>query len=479
MGKNCHLRYKIGELLLEDSHQYGLEKNIYIILNFLDNDSCSLPQNKTKRVMLAELNLKAGEKAMKGAAFESAAYYSARGICLLPEGHWDTNVDLCLELYSLAAEAHHCIGKDREAQSFCEAVCSRADIPILDKQRAYIVHLDSLSADMQTVLAQEKCIEVLALLGCHFPIYAWGLHTLVGLLKTELSVKSLANKIPKLGVMTDETKKFSMQLLDRLVTFAYQNKSDIFALVILKSLKYTLKCGVSDYSPPMLATVGLLLSAGMGDLEFGRKFGELALSKFYMTSGHISRRAKARTLFVASAFSLHWQLPMSNLRTLLLDGYRTGLGSGDVESGLWCIFCYLDMAFYLGLPMRMLEKDCLIYMQQMKGLKAEKMYLHMKVLLQLLQNLLRHPDDSTESFDSSHFRLEMEQNCGDVAQVDRLRLHTAFWGGDYWKIVNLMEELGTGYFDKNFPGSYGLTAGYFHCALAFFFIYEEKQEVEV
>ena len=467
------MRSKLGELLVEEMDQEEVTANIFVVVSNLDQSTANIPENNPKRIMLAELYRTAGDKALTRAAFASAASYLARGVALLPEGHWESHYNLSLSLFSAAAESHSCVGKAEEAQQYCDAICSRDEIPILDKQRAYIVILDTINAGGNTLRAQEKCLEVLAMLGCNFPKCGWTFRALVSLLKTENSVKKLEREIPNLPIMTNESKKWIMRLLDRLVTFSFQNKSDMFALAIFKGFKYTMKYGISDYSPPILCTVGLLLAAAaVGDLEAGKTFADMSLQMFQRppdtgNDSQITTRTKSRTLFVAAGFCLHWQTSFTRIRKTLLDGYRCGLTSGDPESAFWSIFCYIDICFNLGVPLALLEKDCRRYTQQMKDLKQEKICLTTSLVWQLIANMLGRTDDLSE-LDGEAFSRDENVLESDVGHVNRMRIATSFWSGDFQKTVKWVEETGAhkGVLDKVFVGSYGLPPLHFQCAIA-------------
>ncbi|CAB9520243.1 Transcriptional regulator [Seminavis robusta] len=483
------LRYKLGDFLITEFDQKELEAHIFVLVNLLDEDTSRIPKNNPQRLRLADMNLTAGNKAMQGAAFQSAATYLTRGIQLLPEGHWESNYQLSLDLFSSSAEAHHCSGNRLETKKCCNAVIAQ-DRPILEKERAYTVLLDAINDEGNTLLAQEKCVEVLALLGCKFPKYARTMYTIGGIFKTEVSVRALVKKIPTLPVMTDPAKQWAMRLLDRCATYAFQNKSDLLTLIILRQLKYTLKYGYADYSPPALCTVGLLLAAALNDLEGSKQFGELGLNlydknKDVGSTKEISPVGKSRTLFCAAAFCLHWQEPTTHLRKMLVDGYNVGLRSGDVESAMWSIFSYLDFGFYNGLPLAMIEKDCAVYTQQMNELGQSKHAIYLRCLWQLVLNLLGKEDNNMAELNGSVLNLKEElakadKAMGVRAQVNRQRLVNAFWSGDFVKTCKLIEETGAhkGSFYEAFAGSYVMPQLHFNLGLAFFAAFKQTKKLK-
>lgn len=473
------LRYQIGSFLVKDLCQQEIENNIFLILGFLDRDMVKTSQNNSYFIMLAEMNLTASKRARAGAAFDNAAHYLTRGIGLLPGDHWISQYDLSLKLFSAAAEAHYCIGALNKAKEYCNEVIERADRPMLDKERAYTVLLECINAEDNTVLAQEKCIEVLSLLGCNFPKHFKFLKTINGIMKASKAKGSLEDELLSKPATTDPTQCWIMRFLDRMTVYTFQNKSDLLPLVVFKALNYMRRDGLSDYAPSLLCTMGILLAAGMGDTRGAHQMATFALSLFDSKTVRIGSTTKARVLFVGGCFGLHFHEPHTHIKRILLEGYETGLKTGDVESAMWAIDGYLETCFFLHTPLQALEKDCQTYGEQMKDLKQNKIYLHCCAFQQLLLNLLGRSKDPTEltgdalDLDSIYPSLEGFNK----ATVDRLRVTTAFWSGDFNKTVQLIEETGAnkGYYDEAFASNILLTAIHCQCALACLAMYREKK----
>ena len=476
------LRYNIGSFLLRELSQKEIERNIFMVLGFLDRDMAKTSQNNSYFIMLAEMNLTASKRATAGAAFDNAAHYLTRGIGLLPDDHWKSQYDLSLQLFSAAAEAHYCTGALKEAKEYCNEVIEQADRPMLDKERAYTVLLESINAEDNSVLAQEKCTEVLALLGCHFPKHFKFLKTINGMLKASKAKVTLEEELLSMPATTDPTACWIMRFLDRMAVYTFQNKSDLLPLVIFKALNYMKKDGLSDYAAPLLCTMGILLAAGMGDTRGAHQMAEFALSLFDSKKVRIGSTTKARVLFVGGCFGLHFHEPHIRVKQILLEGYETGLRTGDVESAMWAIDGYLETCFFLHTPLQTLEKDCRAYSEQMKDLKQDKIHLHCCAFWQLIQNLLGMSKDPTElsgeAFDFDTISPTLDGF--NKATVDRLRITTAFWSGDFNKTVQLLEETGAnkGYFDEAFASNILLTAIHCQCALACLYVYRETKKAK-
>jgi predicted ATPase len=451
------LRYQLGELLLDRLDQAELESNIFIIVNLLDENGASIACNNPKRVMLAYLNLTAGTKAKKSSAMASASVYLARGIQLLPSDHWETHYKLCLDLYSSAAEVYFCIEKFDEMRACCEEVFAQEQHPLADKGRAYNALLESKTAERCPEDARNKCLEILERFDCRFPKRGLAFFTLASIVRTRMTLSTITEKIPNLPMMKDETNIWTMLLLDSLVTASYQTKSDYFALAVFKGLRYTLDFGICDFTPPILATVGLLLAVGAGDCKGGKQFAEIALALFEDTS--ISRQSHSRTIFITGMLVLHFQTPYEQCRKLLLQGYQIGVAWGDSESAVWSIYSYLETGLLLGVPIDSLRADCSVYSKQTVTQGSP----HYSVLCmwQFLLNMSGHCDDPAVlngdviDLEDTMDENERTNNIHGRAVLDRWRIFAAFWSGDYERTVNLIVETRAhkGFFDEVLPGT--------------------------
>ena len=94
---NTHL--EIGRLLLADTTEEELEEEIFAIVGHL-NAGWELIEEDTEKIELAELNLKAGQKAKAAAAFDDSKQYIEVGLKLLGSYSWRECYDLTLSLHN-------------------------------------------------------------------------------------------------------------------------------------------------------------------------------------------------------------------------------------------------------------------------------------------------------------------------------------------------------------------------------------------
>jgi predicted ATPase len=96
--------------------------------------------------------------------------------------------------------------------------------------------------------------------------------------------------------------------------------------------------------PLPMPTLELILCGMVGDIETGYEFGRLLWSYCHsQTPIHY----KARTLTIVTIFIIHWKEHTRELLKPLLEGYQSGLETGDLEFAAYCAHGLLLPLFYL------------------------------------------------------------------------------------------------------------------------------------
>ena len=83
-------------------------------------------KDKDLSMEIAELNLKAGEKAIDGCDHKTAYSYLDTALSLLPEDHWESHYDLSLRLNFLLARTAISTFKYVEAESIIRKLVEKA-----------------------------------------------------------------------------------------------------------------------------------------------------------------------------------------------------------------------------------------------------------------------------------------------------------------------------------------------------------------
>lgn len=315
----------VAETLLahSDESDFGSNK-IFVIADLLNGVETEHVENAIARNELARLNYLASLRARRVAAFESAAAYAQKGIESLPEDCWTTHYDLSLKLYTIGAESEGFMGNTERMKKLCHAVLDRDQIPLSDKFGPYNTLIDSMMHNGAMEKARDLLFDLLKKLGIHFPKNPL---VIIGrLLRDVVKTKRTMKKI-NVEMFTDAQDPLTleiMRLLDKLSTSMYVLADDRLPNVIFKGLDISKSQGKTYFTPPLLATTGLVLTGVLNDLQGGHKYGRMAVE---MSEQESMLKTRSRTAFCAHAFS-SWNAPMRDNIKPLLEGYDLGLRLG-------------------------------------------------------------------------------------------------------------------------------------------------------
>jgi predicted ATPase len=131
-ASNASFQFEIGTILFHSLSDKQLEESLFDVVDLINKG------NVERRPNLAELNLRAAEKATLVSAFQSASTYVANGIKLLPQERWRLYRTTTLRLYTLGTEIEASLGRMDAMEKYSNEVLCRNDISILEKIPLYL-----------------------------------------------------------------------------------------------------------------------------------------------------------------------------------------------------------------------------------------------------------------------------------------------------------------------------------------------------
>lgn len=198
---------------------------------------------------------------MASSSFAQAANYLHSGIECLPKDHWRTDYQLSLDLFSSAAKAEYCTGDIEAMEEHCYKSIEQKDRPVSDKFRVYSILVPSIGNRNRPAEACDLIVQHLKELGCTFPKFGQMLHVLGGIMNVKSALeKYTPEDFGAFKQMEDEAKIHTMKMLDHLATYSYfVNGSLLLPLSIFKNFRLTIEDGMSEWSPPTFALVGMII----------------------------------------------------------------------------------------------------------------------------------------------------------------------------------------------------------------------------
>ncbi|BAY82451.1 multi-sensor signal transduction multi-kinase [Calothrix parasitica NIES-267] len=336
--------YDIGKLLLNNTAESDLEKNIFEIVNQL-NIGIDLITNAVEQNQLAKLNLMAGCKAKAATAYSSAMNYLTSGINLLLPTSWEDCYELTLRLYQEAVEAAYLTTKFEEMNQLVKEIHNSAKT-LLDRIKVYEVEIQAHMAQNQYLEAIDTGFQVLKLLGIDFPEAPTQSDIEAGMAKT---FANLAGRNPlelvDIPVMSDDSKIAALRILNCVFPCAYQAAPQLLALLVMEQVNLSMTYGNSPISASGYGSWALILCGIVGDIETGYQFGQLALS---LLERFNSKEIQAGTIFLVNADVRHYREHVRETLASLQSSYSIGLETGDVKFAALATNIYIYHSYLSG-----------------------------------------------------------------------------------------------------------------------------------
>jgi|AGSF01.1.fsa_nt_gi Predicted ATPase len=378
--KSTH--FNIGQLLLQNTPIEKLEENIFDIVNQLNIgiDTINQPAEKTQ---LAKLNLTAGRKAKAAAAYEAAVRYLRVAMELLPADCWQSQYDLTLAIYESTAESEYLNINYEDSKKLVDIVLQKAQT-LLEKVNAYELQIHSYNGQNRLIESLNTGLEVLKLLGISLPQNPNSLNILAGLINTKLSlgikrIDDLAN----LPEMTDPNQQAAMRILSGILSTAIQAKPRLLPLLAFMMVKLCIKYGNSPYASIAYVYYGVVMYK-LGDISLGYEFGELAIR---LLDKFPSRSIKSRVYAIFGGWIEHWKTDLKSGLGYLMEAFKTGMETGDLEYAGYCIGEYCAKKLWMGEPLALVEEETGKYLKLMQQSQLEMAVQYISIERQTALNL--------------------------------------------------------------------------------------------
>jgi PAS domain S-box-containing protein len=382
--ENCKaIHFNIGKYFLENTPTSRQPLIIFEIVNHL-NIGLDLVSSNTKRIELAQLNLKAGKKAKASAAYQSALNYFQSGIDILPDDTWLSNYELTLSLFTEAAEASYLSGQYDQMESIFHAVIENAK-GLLDKVKIFEIKIQAFNAQYKLKEAISTAKHVLKLLGVKIPEKHSNRHIVLKYFKTRFMIAGKKiEKLSELPQMKDPSKLAAMRIMMSVFPAAYFADTVFLRFVVLKMVQYSLKYGNASESPVSYTFYGMILCGIIGNINLGHRFGTLSLKLMQKTG---ITALQARTTWMVYAFIHHWKAHVQETLEPFEMAYRTGLETGDLEYASFSLFFLSFYSFASGKKLCQVEELMVKNSEAIKHLKHDTGYYMHEIYRQTVFNL--------------------------------------------------------------------------------------------
>lgn len=325
-NEKARFHYLIGKNMIENTPEQSLPDKIFYIVDQM-NRGIDLVTKADERLRLAQINLKAAQKAKNSTAYTSALSYARMGIGLLPDSAWDEHYDIAYALHNEMLDCEYLTGEFDQAEKTFHLIVKKAK-----------TNLDRANVHTQMIILKHSKGD-----------YASALE--IGLAGMKMTSMSLPRKVStlRLGIeLLMLWRHFGKRRIEELADFppmedkdtlayaylsihtgtvAYFIDLNLFSLIVTKGINTFFKHGNFEFSPFAYCAMGSIVGGGLGQFGQGYRFGKTSLA-LYDKMGGIKNRTKVFFLFVF--FILHWKEHAKNGLDYLREAYKAGLQAGDL-----------------------------------------------------------------------------------------------------------------------------------------------------
>ncbi|WP_448603902.1 SpoIIE family protein phosphatase [Thermoleptolyngbya sp.] len=342
------IHYRIGRSLLTHSSAAQQDERLFDIVNHL-NTGIGLITNPVERHELARLNLQAGTKAKESNAYDTALRYLRAGADLLDQQSWLNQYELTLALHEEATESAYLKGDFDLVNQLADTILrhARAD---LDTVKAYQTQISAYSAQNNVDVALDIFVTAANRLGLKIPRHPSRLQVGLELMRTRFWVigNRSSRDLEALPPMTDPVKEGIMRLVSSPIIAAANAAPYLIGIMALRVINMVVKYGSSPQTALQGVAYGVMLRAGLGDIDRAYDFGQLSLRVIERFN---SRQFKTLVIVGFESCLRHWKEPLRRSPPELLAAYAEGLELGNQEAASLAASVYCFHLLLLGEPL--------------------------------------------------------------------------------------------------------------------------------
>ncbi|MCC5621881.1 AAA family ATPase, partial [Nostoc sp. CHAB 5715] len=375
----------IGRLLLKNASPEQVNEQIFDLVNQL-NFAVDLIIEQTEKDELLRLNLIAANKAKASTAYTPAKKFFSVAMNLLAENAWIEQYEQTFTLFRELAECEFLTGNLGQAEELFEILFMKA-ASYVDKSNIYMLQIRLYQVAGRYEEALTLGLEALKLFGVTFPDTNEEVQAAIAIEKNQVltnlgnrQVSDLINAI----VIQDPNIKTVISLLTTLGPPTYLGRPDLFPLVVLKAVNYSLKFGNTEDSCFAYSMYAMLLVSIFHDIPTGYAFSEMTIQ---LNEKLHDLKLRGVVLHIHGSHINVWRNHIATDIPFLERGFIGCVEAGDVTianyngyQGSWQI---IQLGFPLAETYKSLEK----YTAFARQSKHETVYQTIKLQQMLLMNL--------------------------------------------------------------------------------------------
>ena len=424
---------KIGRQKLAQTEESILNERVFEIADQL-NEGFQYLKDENERQQLVALNLAAGRKAKRAAAYQAAIRYLSMGIGLLPANRWENDRETTLHLFMEAVEAEYLSTNFERAALLSNEVLEHSK-DLSTRIRIYELRILFFTAQDQNNLAIQAGLKALAELDVALPTEqqnaeAFGVEQQLELSAAVGRIEDLVH-LPK---MTDPRHLASLRILMHMSAAAQRTNPGLLKTIIARMVLLSVKHGNSPMAAFAYGWHGALLCGSADGIATGYRFGLVSLE--VLRQFH-APELEAKVIFLFNVYVRHWKEDAQDCIAPLQAVYRLGIETGDLEYTYYGAIHYCAYLFCTGAPLELIRRKQTEYLETMERSRLPFHSQLARIWSQAVVNLCDGTGDPSrlkgELFDESKFLANWieENNALLVFATLHNRMTLQYLFGDY------------------------------------------------
>ncbi|MEH2162186.1 MAG: AAA family ATPase [Nostoc sp.] len=394
----------IGRLLLKNASSEQINEQIFDLVNQL-NLAVNLIIEQAEKDQLLQLNLIAGKKAKVSTAYTPAKIFFRVAMNLLAENAWTEKYEQTFTLFKELAECEFLTGNLEQAEYLFELLLLKIESHV-DKSNIYMLQIRLYQVAGRYEEAFRLGLEALKLFGVIFPDTNEEVQAAIAIEKNQILINLGNRQISDLidaQVIQDSNIKTVISLLTTLGPPTYLGRPEIFPLVVLKAVNYSLKFGNTEDSCFAYSMFAMLLVSIFHDIPTGYAFSEMTIQ---LNEKLQDLKLRGVVLHIHGSHINVWRNHISTDIPFLERGFIGCVEAGDVTMANYNAYQGAWQIIQLGYPLTETYKSLEKYIAFARQSKHEAVYQTIRLQQMLLMNLrgLTHHNLtlSDDNFDESH-----------------------------------------------------------------------------
>jgi predicted ATPase/signal transduction histidine kinase len=345
----------IGRLLLAHATVGDLDQKIFDVVNQL-NRGVVLIGSGEERERIANLNLMAGRRAQRSAAYATALRYFATGAEILgrEDDRWDRRYDLTFALELHRAECELVNRELDAAEQRLVALTHRAANPV-DAAVVACLQADLYTTSGRSHRAVEACLAYLRRVGVD-----WSAHPTSEEVQQEFARmwqrlgQRPIEELIDLPPMTAPVWRATMDVFTMFTAPASFTDENLCCLAVARAANLTLEHGNSDGSAQAYVLLGEILGTNFDNYEAAARFGKLG---FDLIEKRGPFRHKAAVYFCFAQMVNPWIRHFRTSIELQRRSFEATQQTGNLQTACFTYNATITLLLAAGEPLREVERS--------------------------------------------------------------------------------------------------------------------------